>query len=262
MAYRHKICLSTVFMVMFAAAAFAQPQPPPRGRGNAPPPAPQGAQGPGPRRGAPQLDDTQREAVRALREKQPNEGQDADEMHKLQEQLQDLLLADTLDTAKIEALKKEIVTAETNALNARINQQLQLAKILTPEQRRAMRERRGGPGPAGRFGMRGMGPMGGGRGFMGPMGRGRGFAFMGPGGGRGFGFRGPRGGRGFGFMGPGRGFGPMGRRGFGPMRWRGRPGRGVFMGPWGPGRGFMGPAGPWGPRQEESPQEPPPGPNR
>lgn len=255
MAYRHKICLSTVFMVMFATAVFAQPQPPPRGRGNAPP-APQGPQGPGPDRGAPpQLDEKQREALRALREKQPNEGQTAEQMRKLQGQLQELLLADTPDTAKIEALKKEIVTAQTNALSARINQQLQFAKILTPEQRRAMRERRGGPGAAGRFGMRGRGPMAGGRGF----------GFMGPmAGGRGFGFMGPRGGRGFGFMGPGRGrgFGPLGRRGFGPMRRWGRPGRGFFMGPWGHGRGWMGPGGPWGPWQQEPPQEPPPEPNR
>ncbi|MBI1872503.1 MAG: periplasmic heavy metal sensor [Acidobacteria bacterium] len=242
--------------MVVASAAFAQPQPPARGRGDAAPPAPQGPQGPqgpGPGRGGgpPQLDEKQREALRALREKQPNEGQTADEMRKLQGQLQELLLADTPDTAKIEALKKEIVTAQTNALSARINQQLQLSKILTPEQRRAMRERRGGPGVGG-FGMRGMGPMAGGRGF----------GFMGPmGGGRGFGFMGPRGGRGFGFMGPGarwRG-GPRGRRGFGPMRRRGRPGRGFFMGPWGPGRG---PGGPWVPRPQEPQQEPPPGPNR
>lgn len=256
MSHRRKVYLSTAFMMMFAAAAFGQPQPPPRGRGNEPPPVPQGPAPQGQGRGArPQLDDKQREAIRALREQQPNEGQTAEQMRKLQGQLQDLLLADTPDTAKIDALKKEIATAQTNALTARINLQLQLAKILTPEQRRALRERRGAPGAMRGFGMRGMGPMGGGLRFMGPMGGG--FWFMGPmGGGRGF--MGPMGrGRGFGFMGPGRGrsFGPMGRRGFGPMRRRGAPGR--FMGPWGPGRGFMGPGGPWDPRPQEPPQEPP-----
>lgn len=247
MQYRHTAWLSMVFIMSFAAAALAQPQGPPRGRGNAP-------QGPPPQgRGAgPQLDEKQREAIRALRGQQPNPAQ-AEQMQKLQAQLQELLLADTPDTAKIEALKKEIATAQTNALNARINQQLQFAKILTPEQRRAMRERRSRPGQN-PMGFRG--PRGRGRGFMGPIGRGRGFGPMGPGVGRGFGFMGPGGGYGFRFMGPGggRGFGPMRRRGFGPMRRRGGPG-GRFMGPWGPGRGFMGPWGPWGPRREE-PQEP------
>lgn len=257
---RQSVWMSTTFMLVFAASVFAQPfdsgqsgpgQGRGGGRGNAPPfDSAQGRQGPPPQgvgRGAP-LDEKQQEALRALRNQQPTEAEQTAQMQRLQRQLHDLLMADTPDTAKIDALKKEIVTAQTNALNARVNRQLQLSKILTPEQRRAMRGR-GGPGPMG-FGRRG-GPQG-------PMPRGQGFGPMGRGGFGGPGSGGPRG-RGPGFMGPGgrggfggfAGFafrGPGGGRGLGPMRRRALRQQ-MRRGPW--GSGFMRRWGPWAPRQQE-----------
>ncbi len=254
MSTRQTMWLSGVLVAVFAASALAQPEPPQgqrrggpgdqgrpdaaqgrggRGRGagpQGPPPQGQRRGGPGDQGppGLAQLDEKQREALRALREKFPEQQQSADKMRQLQGQLDELLRADTLDAAKIESVKKETVAAQTNALNTRINRQLELAKILTPAQRRSM---------GGRGGVMGRGQ---GRGGPGPMGPGQ----MGPG------MRGPGPGPGGGrrFMGPGggRGFGPMRRRMMRQMMRRGPGGRG--------GRGFMRPFGPWGPGREEPPQ--------
>ena len=56
-------------------------------------------------------------------------------MRDLQKQLQDAILADNVDQAKIEELKTAIAQAEAAALDARIDIGLKIAQVLTPEQR-------------------------------------------------------------------------------------------------------------------------------
>lgn len=184
--------------VIVTGATYAQPGPP------------QGAgPGQGPRAGGPpsrglQLTDEQRTKLEALIKEQRDRARTVrGEVQKLREQLNTELFADKLDEAKIKQLRGELAKAQQDMLGARLDQQTKLAQILTPEQRKLMREQRDLRAIQGM--MRGFG--GGRRGpGMGPGRR------MGPGGFRGPGFdqrRGPGMGPG---PGPGQGFGPRWRR--------------------------------------------------
>jgi periplasmic protein CpxP/Spy len=109
---------------------------------------PGGGPGPGPFPMLQRLDltDAQKEQVRAiLTETAGQETRQA--LGKLQQDLNDAVLADTPDPARIEQLKASIAEAEANALAQRVDVQLRIAQILTPEQREKARER-----PAGRRG--------------------------------------------------------------------------------------------------------------
>ena len=58
-------------------------------------------------------------------------------------------MADVPDAGKIDEIKTAIGAAEASALNRRVDLQLKIAQILTPEQRQKAREMpawRGGPG--------------------------------------------------------------------------------------------------------------------
>jgi Spy/CpxP family protein refolding chaperone len=60
-------------------------------------------------------------------------------------------MADTPDTAKIEQLKASINEAEAAALNERVDLQLRIAQVLSPEQRQKAREVPAGPNGRGAF---------------------------------------------------------------------------------------------------------------
>lgn len=211
---RTVLVMVTTFGIALGSSAAAQPRrgAPPAG----PPPAGQRLQ----------LTAEQREAIRKLVE-QDRPATPAEQVRRLQRQLHDLVMADAPDTGRIEALKKEIGAVQAKMLADRVNRQLQIAKILTPEQRKLLRDR---PGALRRFLGRGAGPgFGPGRGWGSGLGRGRG-----PGMGRG-GWMGP------GMMRPGprRGF-LMRQRAMGRLLWQ------WWRGGWGPG-GPLGPLPP-GPR--------------
>jgi periplasmic protein CpxP/Spy len=98
------------------------------------------------------LTDAQREQVRAIVEERRDDRPDGN-MPELQQQLQAAIFADTPDVAKIEQLKTAIAAAEAGRLAARIDTELRLAQILTPEQRAKARELAArGPGRGGRRG--------------------------------------------------------------------------------------------------------------
>ncbi len=217
--------------VIVTGAANAQPGPPPGSPGFGPGQGP-GMGGPAAQvpAGRPQLTDEQRTKIDALMKEQRDRTHAArDQVQKLQEQLRTELFADKPDEAKIKQLRGDLVKVQQEMLTARIDHQAKFSQILTPEQRKQMREARS---PAARMVQRG--------------------AFGPAMGGAGVGRRGP----GFG-PGVGPGFGPRIRGGFrgpGMGRFRG-PGLGVggraFRGPAGPGQGF-GPR--WWRWDEEAPK--------
>jgi protein CpxP len=105
--------------------------------------------GPGGGRGGPlpilrqlNLTDAQREQVRALTEdlrKQPDQSP-ARKVGELRRQLQAAIFADAPNTTQIDQLRAQIADAEAAALASRIDLELKIAQILTPEQRKQARE--------------------------------------------------------------------------------------------------------------------------
>jgi protein CpxP len=100
-----------------------------------------GPGGPGPMAILQQLDltDQQREQVKALMDER-RQGQPGAKMQELQKQLHVAVFADPVDTANIEALKSAIGAAEAEMLAARIDVQVKIGQILTPEQRAKARQ--------------------------------------------------------------------------------------------------------------------------
>ena len=96
-----------------------------------------GPGGPGPMAMLRQLDltDAQRTQIRAIMDEHRPARAQMTKMRDLQKQLQDAILADNVDQAKIEELKTAIAQAEAAALDARIDIGLKIAQVLTPEQR-------------------------------------------------------------------------------------------------------------------------------
>jgi Spy/CpxP family protein refolding chaperone len=116
-----------------------------------------GFRGFGPERGGPMpmlqrlnLTDAQKEQVRSILSERSGQktGQNLAQLH---QDLQAAVMADTPDTAKIEQLKASINEAEANALNERVDVQLRIAQILTPEQRQQARSAPAGPRGRGAF---------------------------------------------------------------------------------------------------------------
>ncbi len=137
-----------VIATVGSVSVVAHPQGFGRGQGRG-----MGPGGPGPMGMLQRLDLTgeQKTQIKTLLDQRKNDGPDQKLMD-LQKQLHDAIFADTPDTAKINELKTAITAAEAAALNARVALQLQIAQVLTPEQRQQAREfqgRRGGPGPWG-----------------------------------------------------------------------------------------------------------------
>ena len=106
----------------------------PRGRGF----GPGGHGGPGLLRGL-TLTDTQRTQVREIMEAQ-REATPMQKLGDLHRQLHEAIFVDNPDRAKVQELKDAIAAAEVVALESRIETQLKIAQILTPEQRQQARE--------------------------------------------------------------------------------------------------------------------------
>jgi Spy/CpxP family protein refolding chaperone len=122
-------------------------------------PAAQSPGGRGPQRGGPgrefgpfpllrQLDltDTQRQQIQALVQEGRKDDSAMKKMGDLHRDLNAAIFADVPDTAKIDQLKASIAEAESAGLAERIDLQLKIAQILTPEQRQKARELPPGPG--------------------------------------------------------------------------------------------------------------------
>ena len=92
------------------------------------------------------LTDAQREQIKTLTDAEraartQSGGQaPARTLFELQQSLQAAIFADTPDTAQIDQLKANIAEAEAAALAERIDLQVKIAQILTPEQRAQARE--------------------------------------------------------------------------------------------------------------------------
>ena len=71
-----------------------------------------------------------------------------EKLGELQRSLRAAIFADAPDTAQIDQLRASIAEAEAAALAARVDLQLKIAQILTPEQRQQARES-AGRGPRG-----------------------------------------------------------------------------------------------------------------
>ncbi len=167
-----------------APATLAQPGPGPGGR-----------LGQGPRFATPpptqalQLTEEQRTKLDALMsEVRTKAGPIRERVRSLRQQLRTELLADKPDEAKIKQLRGDLAKAEQELTGLRLDQQTRFAQILTPEQRKLLRERRAARALAGALRGFGFGPW---------MGRRGPFLGVGPGG---FGF-GP-GARGRALLGP------------------------------------------------------------
>ena len=111
-----------------------------------------GGRGLGPGRGSGPLPMLQRLDLTAAQKEQVHAilgertGQDARQsLGKLHQELTAAVMADTPDASKIEQLKASINEAEAASLNERVDLQVRIAQILTPEQRQKARELPAGP---------------------------------------------------------------------------------------------------------------------
>ncbi len=101
------------------------------------------------------LTEPQLEQVKAIMQER-RESRPGANMMELQKQLQTALFAEKVDLATIEQLKEQIAAAEAAMLSARIDTELKINQILTPEQRAKARELVAtGPGPGRGRGRRG-----------------------------------------------------------------------------------------------------------
>jgi len=105
------------------------------------------------------LTQAQRDQFKALAEARRERGQAlATRLQELNQALEAELFADAPDQGRIEQLTIDLNLAQREALDARIASRLEVAQVLTPEQRQQMRE---APGRFGRRGPRGAGRTGG-----------------------------------------------------------------------------------------------------
>ena len=137
---RAVFAVSALFVVAVLAIATLSAQGQRRGGSLGP------ERGPGPLPMLQRLDLTaaQKEQVSAIVGERT--GRDARQsLARLHQELTAAVMADTPDTSKIEQLKASINDAEAAALNERVDLQLRIAQILTPEQRQKARELPAGP---------------------------------------------------------------------------------------------------------------------
>jgi periplasmic protein CpxP/Spy len=115
---------------------------PGQGRGFAGGRGPGGPGGPLPMLRQLNLTDAQRDQVKALVEDQrkQNDGSALRRVGELRQALQAAIFADAPDSAQIDQLRASIAEADAAALAARVDLQLKIAQILTPEQRQQARE--------------------------------------------------------------------------------------------------------------------------
>jgi Spy/CpxP family protein refolding chaperone len=90
------------------------------------------------------LTDAQRQQIKALTDEQRTQNAQAQTpmrtLGELERSLQAAIMADNPDTAQIEQLKTSIADAQAVVLAARIDMELKIAQILTPDQRKQARE--------------------------------------------------------------------------------------------------------------------------
>jgi protein CpxP len=101
-----------------------------------------GGRGPGPLPMLQQLNltDAQRDQIHSIMGARRSDQEAGRKLGDLQHQLTVAIFADTPDLAQIEQLKASIGEAEAAALAERIDTQLKIAQVLTPEQRQKARE--------------------------------------------------------------------------------------------------------------------------
>jgi len=107
------------------------------------------------------LTQAQRDQLKALADARRARGAEgATKVRELNEQLQAELFADAPDQGTIEQLKTDLSLAQKQALDERVAAELEMAAVLTPEQRQQLRESGAARGRFGRRGPRGAGWMG------------------------------------------------------------------------------------------------------
>lgn len=93
------------------------------------------------------LTDAQRDQVRAIFEQQRQSGEaPAKKVVELQRELHTAIFADSPDRSKIDQLRAALAEAEAAALAARVETELKIAEVLTPEQRAQARQSQPGRG--------------------------------------------------------------------------------------------------------------------
>ncbi len=148
------VVLAALALIPIAAQEAQRPQAPGRGVGRGFGPGGPGGPGPGIVHRL-DLTEQQREQLRAIMQER-RESKPGAAMMELQKQLQTALFADTVDLAKVEQLKTAIAAAQAAMLSARIDTELKINQLLTPEQRAKARELiASGPGPGRGRGRRG-----------------------------------------------------------------------------------------------------------
>lgn len=139
------VLIGAIALVTVAAQAQEARQPPQERQGHGRTSGPGRGMGLGPGLARLDLTDQQREQIRAIMQEARNASEAPDRnLGSLQRELRAAIFADTPDRAKIDQLKATIAEAQASALNARISVDLKIAEVLTPEQRAAARELRGG----------------------------------------------------------------------------------------------------------------------
>lgn len=141
------VVVAAVTLVTLSAQTAARPERPQRpgqDRGFL------GGRGPAPMLTHLNLSDAQREQVRAI-VAEARQGDDAPmrKVAELRRELHAAVFADSPDQAKIDQLTTGITQAEADALSRRIEVELKIAQVLTPEQRAKARELPGGRGGRG-----------------------------------------------------------------------------------------------------------------
>ena len=107
------------------------------------------------------LTEAQRDQLKALADARRERGAPAAaKVRELNQKLQAELFADAPDQGTIEQLKTDLNLAQKQALDERVAAELEMAAILTPEQRQQLREGGAARGRFGRRGARGTGWMG------------------------------------------------------------------------------------------------------
>jgi len=102
------------------------------------------------------LTQAQRDQLKSLADARRERGAGAaQKVRELNQALQDEVFADAPDQGKIEQLKIDLSLAQKQALDERVAAELEVAAVLTPEQRQQLRQRREARGRFGRFGGRG-----------------------------------------------------------------------------------------------------------
>lgn len=85
------------------------------------------------------LTDQQQEQIKAIHQERRDERPGANLME-LRRRLQTAIFADTVDLAAVEGLKTAIASAEAAMLSGRIDTEVKISQVLTPEQRAKARE--------------------------------------------------------------------------------------------------------------------------